>query len=269
LRDLRARVLAAPTHRNLVCVIAPSGAGKSTFLQSVFVRETPEPDLVILAPGFVDRGRLSISFLYEYLLRALRTPYREVQGLSPMERHEALLARLDALAAEEKRVALLLDDAHLFSEELLLSVKAWVEMAKGYRRLMGVILVGQEELGDRLALPRFRQIRGRADIIEWPEFTARHIRSYLDFKVQLAGGEFGRVFQDDVPAAIAKRLKGGHADQLATPMAVEACAALAMRWAWAAEEKHVTAAHVRDARAAAEDYEEAEEAAPARATAAA
>ena len=242
-RRLQPAIMSAPNHQALVVVVGPSTGGKTTFLDWI-AAGAPE-DVQIIQPRYVDRRKFNTSYLYEVMLRELGICEGARIPGSVARRHQLLEEGLLKAAQDERRVALLVDDAHRLKDEDLMNVKGWVEMRAGFRRLLGVVLVGQEELAGLLRGEKFRAIRSRAQIVRWPRFE-RYAAEFLEHRLATAGARFGAVFAPEAAQAIVARVQQTyHGDHEVTPAEIEACAVLAMRSAARAGDDRVTPKLVR------------------------
>ena len=242
-RRLQPVFLAAPNHQALVIAIGPSTGGKTTFLDWLF----PESGngLQMIQPRYVDRRKYNTSYLYEVALLTLDACKPGKVPGSIRRREELLEGALVKAVQEERRVALLVDDAHRLKDEDLLCLKGWVEMRANFRRLLGVILVGQEELASRLKDAGFRALRSRAQIVRWPRFE-RYAADFLEHRLRGIGCAYGKVFAEDAAPEVVRRIQATyHGDHEVTPAEIESCAALALRAAARASQDRVRGSLVR------------------------
>ena len=101
--------------------------------------------------------------------------------------HEQLFSTLAHLAGSGKRVALIIDEAHCLHPELLEGIRLLSNLETDKRRLLSLLLVGQNELEQTLKLPSMRALRQRISI--WHRLrplTWRESADYIRHRVQVA-----------------------------------------------------------------------------------
>jgi general secretion pathway protein A len=106
--------------------------------------------------------------------------------------HDALFTVLSKLAGSGKRVALLIDEAHCLSPELLEGLRLLSNLETGKRKLVSLLLVGQNELERTLQHPAMRALRQRISV--WHRlrpFTWRESREYIHHRLQVARARGG------------------------------------------------------------------------------
>lgn len=101
--------------------------------------------------------------------------------------HDQLFKLLAKLAGRGKRVALLIDEAHCLPPELLEGLRLLSNLETGKRKLVSLLLVGQNELEHTLQLPGMRALRQRISV--WHRlspFTWRESAEYIHHRLQFA-----------------------------------------------------------------------------------
>ena len=78
--------------------------------------------------------------------------------------HDALFTVLARLAGRGKRVALVIDEAHCLPPELLEGLRLLSNLETGKRKLLSLLLVGQNELEQTLQAPEMRALRQRISV---------------------------------------------------------------------------------------------------------
>lgn len=101
---------------------------------------------------------------YEELLRAL---YRDLGGGELPQSsgvgslHDALYEKLIGLAASGERVVLIIDEAHVLSPDMLENLRLLTNLETDERKLVSLMLFGQNELEETLARREMRPLRQR------------------------------------------------------------------------------------------------------------
>ena len=106
---------------------------------------------------------------------------------SSAQLHDRLFNVLAQLAGRGHRVALLIDEAHRLTPELLEGLRLLSNLETGKRKLISLMLVGQNELEQTLQVPDMRALRQRISV--WHRlrpFTRRESKEYIRYRLQLA-----------------------------------------------------------------------------------
>ena len=123
--------------------------------------------------------------------------------------HDELFNLLAQLAGRGYRVALLIDEAHRLPPELLEGLRLLSNLETGQRKLISLLLVGQNELEQTLQQPGMRALRQRISV--WHRlrpFTRGESAEYIRHRLAVADG-FGK-FAISTPACwIAHHYAGG------------------------------------------------------------
>jgi len=106
---------------------------------------------------------------------------------SSAQLHEQLFGSLAKLAGSGKRVALLIDEAHCLQPELLEGLRLLSNLETDKRKLLSLLLVGQNELEQTLKLPSMRALRQRISV--WHRlrpFTWQESADYIRHRLRVA-----------------------------------------------------------------------------------
>jgi len=128
---------------------------------------------------------------------------------SSAQLHEQLFGVLAKFAASGTRVALLIDEAHCLQPELLEGLRLLSNLETDKRKLLSLMLVGQNELEQTLKLPGMRALRQRISIwYRLRPFSLRESMDYIQHRLQVAHVPDG--FNITGPAClVAHRYAGG------------------------------------------------------------
>jgi general secretion pathway protein A len=101
--------------------------------------------------------------------------------------HDALFNVLARLAGRGVRVALLIDEAHCLPPELLEGLRLLSNLETGKRKLISLMLVGQNELEQTLQAPGMRALRQRISVwYRLRPFTRRESAQYIRYRLRVA-----------------------------------------------------------------------------------
>jgi MSHA biogenesis protein MshM len=106
-----------------------------------------------------------------------------------------LQKRLAEIYASERKVVLLIDEAHAMPEETLDQLRLLSQVEASGNKIMQILLFGPEELDHNLALPELRPVRERiTQSFRLRRLNLKDISQYLAFKLKAAGYEGPPIF---------------------------------------------------------------------------
>lgn len=170
----------------IIVVVGEVGSGK-TMLCRMLADRLPRDkvELVYLANPSFAPGEILLSLLADWGLPA------------PTDR-PALLAIQDALMerhAQGRRVVVLIDEAQAMSPESLDEIKLLSNLETEQRKLLQIVLFGQPELDQLLALPRLRQVRDRVvHRFDLSPLDGDDACAYVYHRLRRAGWQGGALF---------------------------------------------------------------------------
>jgi len=172
------------------------GTGKTTLLRAVLDRVPADTDtalilntagltpidlLKLIAAEFRLRGRLETKADYVIALNALL-----------LERHRAGL-----------NTVLIIDEAQNLGPEALEEVRLISNLETHTDKLLQIVLTGQPELRQKLALPALRQLRQRIAVQHHVQpLRVEEVASYLRHRIGVAGGSYEEIFAEGVEPLI-------------------------------------------------------------------
>lgn len=171
----------------IIVVVGEVGSGK-TMLCRMLAERLPRDrvELVYLANPSFGPGEILHSLLADWGLPA------------PTDR-PALLAIQDALMerhAQGRRVAVLIDEAQAMSPESLEEIKLLSNLETEQSKLLQIVLFGQPELDELLALPKLRQVRDRVvHRFDLTPLDSDDACAYVYHRLRLAGWLGGNLFE--------------------------------------------------------------------------
>jgi type II secretory pathway predicted ATPase ExeA len=247
-RYVRATLLDAAQHHGFVAIVGESGAGKTTLAEDLDERiKADRRDVLVVRPyvlameGNDVKGKtLKSSHIAEALICAL-DPAASVKS-SPQARYAQLHALLRASRAAGRRHLLLIEEAHCLPLATLKHLKRFLELKDGMQRLLGIALIGQPELRERLGSQNaeVREVAQRCEIVELEALDAQ-LEGYLQHKFARFELKLADVFTPDAFDAIRTRLihmprggRPGQARSLCFPLVVNNLVCRAMNAAAAA-----------------------------------
>jgi len=189
----------------MMLITGVSGSGKTTMIEEI-VTETNSIDMPI---SVIDCANLAGSDLLELYLEALG-----VVAAPGMSNARAVRETLTNLGRTKKPV-LILDDAHLLSEDDLKIVYMLCNLKQNGVHLVQVILAGQPALRETLLSPGYEQIHQRLvatcniDNLEMAE-----TREYIQHKLRSVGWDNNPAIAENVFTAV-------HTSSLGVPRQID------------------------------------------------
>jgi type II secretory pathway predicted ATPase ExeA len=158
------------------------------------------------------RSKVTHAFIFNPLLSTsdlLRHVVADFGIKEPKTNRSDLLLQLNQFLIEVYRsgstAALLVDEAHLLSAELLEEIRLLSNIETAQHKLLQILLVGQPELDDILDSPYLRQLKQRVALrCRLEPLDENEVRGYIDRRLQLAGapGRLQEIFPPETLARI-------------------------------------------------------------------
>lgn len=212
-RYVRAAMLEAATNHGFIAIIGQSGSGKSTLREDLEerIREERRPIVLIkpyvhgMEPSQANGKPLRSGHIAEAIVDAL-APGVALKS-SPQARYKQVHELLKASRAAGYTHLLVIEEAHRLPIPTLKHLKNFMELKDGLRRLLGVCLIGQNELYNTLSErnPEVREIVQRCEQITM-EPLDNDVEAYLQLKFERLGVKLADVFEPDAMDAIRARL---------------------------------------------------------------
>ena len=254
-RYVRACLLDCAMHHGFVAVVGESGAGKSTLAEDLDERiKADGRDVLVIRPYVLameandQKGKtLKSSQIAESIAWAL-DPQLKIKN-SPQARFQQVHDLLKASRRAGRRHLLLIEEAHCMPLATLKHLKRFLELKDGMQRLIGVALIGQPELRDRLGSQNaeVREVAQRCEIVELEPLDGE-LEGYLTHKFARFSLKLSDVFVPEAFDAMRARLihmprggRPGQARSLCFPLVVNNLVCRAMNAAAAAHWPQVDA----------------------------
>lgn len=205
-RYIRESMYYAAKHGGFVAVIGESGSGKSTLRRDLIDRiQRDQEQIVIVQPKTIDKRVLTAAHICDAIIADLST---ETPKLSLEAKGRQVQRILASSARTGIAHALIIEEAHDLSVSTLKYLKRFWELEDGFRKLLGIILIGQPELGDRLDERRNYEAREVIRRIEQARLKPLNgnLEEYLTLKFGRVGVKLDKVFEKDAFDAIRARL---------------------------------------------------------------
>ncbi|CAN2041050.1 hypothetical protein GMMP15_260008 [Candidatus Magnetomoraceae bacterium gMMP-15] len=231
---LKEMMLDAAKYTGFCAVWGEVGSGKSMIRKTV-IQELQKAGIGIVFPQIIDKARVYPGSLLDAIIldisqekpkRTLEYKSRQVGDLLKQRTQNGM------------KQILILEEAHLLTIRALKALKQIFELEDGFKRLIGIILIGQPELKhllDESLHPELREVIRRISLAKIRGLD-RELERYLSHKFQRIGQRISDVFDGDAINAMRRRLNGN-----TYPLTINNFAAKAMNFAFEIGESKVTA----------------------------
>ena len=243
-RYIEAAMLDAAKHGGFLAVIGEVGSGKSVMRRKVVEQLKKDGDTIVIYPQMIDKSRVNAASICDAIIMDLseQKPSMKLEAKT-RQVHKLLLER----AKQNFRSVLIIEEAHDLHTNTLKYLKRFYEMEDGYRKLLGIILVGQTELKNLFNEQAHIEMREVIRRIQTAEIKGLNgnTKDYLRLKFKRINAKVEDIFDDGAFTALNSRLttKDRRDKTLshAYPLIVNNYAARAMNMACELGEKKVTA----------------------------
>lgn len=121
---------------------------------------------------------------------ALELGLKQSANIDAQQLSQLLQRQLLLLAAQQKQLVLLIDEAQALPDETLEALRLLTNLETEQRKLLQVVLFGQPELNQRLAQSKFRQLRQRISFsFDLTVQNRAQTQAYLSTRLALAGAQ--------------------------------------------------------------------------------
>lgn len=214
IKKVRAAVRNTAEHGGMLAVISESGGGKSTIRKDLaqWIKNSDRP-VVTIEPyviGMEDdmrKGRpLKAEDIVTAIMRRLSPSCKIPRGnqLRLNQMHDLLKTS----AVTGNRHILIIEEAHRLATPTIRHMKTFYELDDGFTSLLGILLIGQTELGWKLGDDNFevREVTQRLEK-RFLDPMDNDVEQYLRHKFDRIGAKFDEVFAADAVEAMVARLR--------------------------------------------------------------
>lgn len=189
-REGLGRLCYTAEHQLFAVVTAEVGCGKTTLIRRLTDSLDPEKYLVL----YLSDSQLTPRWFYNGLLQQLGAEPKFYRGDAKLSLHQQLEYMRQA---KHKKVVTIVDEAHLLKRETLEEIRFMLNYQMDSMSPMALILVGQNELWDKLNLQAYAAVRQRIDLkCELPFFDCAQTKKYIQAHLAYAEGP-DEIFTDE------------------------------------------------------------------------
>ena len=187
--------------RGFMALIAKPGMGKTTLLFKLLERLGNSA-----RTAFLFQTQCDSREFFHYLLSDMGI---DSKGQDLARMHDQLNGVLLAEARAGRRFVLIIDEAQNLADSVLETVRLLSDFETPRAKLMQIILAGQPQLAEKLALPHLVQLRQRISLLARLEaFSQEETQAYVDHRLKVAGYAGPPLFTSEAMEIIAARSKG-------------------------------------------------------------
>lgn len=244
-RYIEATMLDAARHGGFIAVIGEVGSGKSVMRRKVVEQLKRDGDTMVIFPQMIDKTRLTAGSICDAIIQDVSSEKCKTKLEDKTRQVQRLL--LDR-SKSGYRACLIIEEAHDLNVNTLKYLKRFYELEDGYRKLLGIILIGQTELKHMFNEAQnvdMREVIRRVQVAEIKGLNG-HLKDYLSLKFKRVGADIAQIFEDEAFEALGRRLTSTTRDgkskvSHAYPLLVNNYTAKAMNLAFEMGEPRISA----------------------------
>ena len=241
---IRELMLDAARNAGFAAIYGEVGSGKSVMRKAV-CEQLKEEGIAVVYPVILDKSRISPASLLDAIISDIAPETKPKMRLE-MKTRQALKLLRDRFSTGHRQV-LIIEEAHMLDITAFKSLKQIAELEEGFRKLCGIVLIGQPELQFILSDSRhdMREVTRRITKAQITGMSSDDVKSYLVHKLARVGCKADKVFTDDAYEAFKRKLSGtdtkGREENQTYPLSINSLSARAMNMAARIGEERVTA----------------------------
>jgi general secretion pathway protein A len=192
-------------HKGFVVITGEVGTGKTLLLRCLLRLLKESKDI---AYAYVFNGRLSPAEFLQYILCDLGL---QASGKNKSELLLELGQFLVSRGSKKLTTVLIIDEAHLLTEDILEEVRLLSNLETPDEKLLQIVLVGQPELDDKLDSLGLRQLKQRIALrAQLAPLDIRETGEYIEKRLQIAGASLqgDPIFPQETAAAVYQHSHG-------------------------------------------------------------
>ena len=198
---LEALLYAITAGEGMVKVTGEVGSGKTMLCRVLMERLPPTVETIYLAVPSLTRDEMLAAIAAELDI--------DTAGATTTKLVRSLQERLIEMHARGKQVVALIDEAHAMPLGTLEEIRLLSNLETEKDKLLQIVLFGQPELDQHLALPHMRQLKERIthSFLLGP-LPSRDVHEYVNFRLRAAGYHGPDLFGPDALRLIAEASEG-------------------------------------------------------------
>ncbi|MDV6341473.1 AAA family ATPase [Nitrosomonas sp. Is24] len=167
--------------RGLIVVTGPIGSGKTTLSQMI---KSDFPENIKLI--WMAEPPANSSDLYLFLAQELGVQPTSAEKTFVMRDIRNALLRINA---EGKKCLVIMDESHLMTEDVINGIRLLNNLEEGSTKLIQLLLLGQEELMEKINRPEMAPFKQRIAALETlGKMNVDRVLQYIKHRIHVAGG---------------------------------------------------------------------------------
>lgn len=215
IRYVRESMRMTARHGGFMAVVGESGSGKSTLRRDLieWIKNESQPVLVIepYVLGMEDNDTQGKTLKAGHIAEAIMATV--APGVTPKRSPEARFRQVHNTLKESFRAGnrhiLIIEEAHGLPIPTLKHLKRFFELEDGFSKLLGIVLIGQSELGQKLdeRNPAVREVVQRCEVVNLLPLD-NELEGYLSHRFRLVGKPLQEVMNSKAIEALQHKLTG-------------------------------------------------------------
>jgi general secretion pathway protein A len=190
------------TKKGFALVCGDVGTGKTMLINSLLEQLPDGVTPVLIANPFVSSQELLLYLAYALGVNA--TGAEKVLELTDAVKNALIEAK-----SRDKHLVLIIDEAHLLSDQALEEVRLLSNIETPDQKLLQILLVGQYELSHSLDRPEMRHLRQRINVNRFlAHLNLADTVAYIDHRLRQVGSSYASVFEENCGRLIFKLTQG-------------------------------------------------------------
>jgi len=200
-KEILGRLGYAVQGNRFAVLTAGVGVGKSTLARCFTRSLSPEKYTAL----YLSDSQLTPRWFYKGLLDQLGMESKFYRGDAKRQLHKQLKIIREI---HHRNIAVIVDEAHLLERETLEEIRFMLNTDMDSFSPMSLVLLGQNELWDKLRMQQYAAIRGRIDMkCELPGMDRSDLDAYMKAHLAYAGGK-DEIFTDSALDELHKHSAG-------------------------------------------------------------
>lgn len=226
-RYVREAMRATARHGGFMAVVGESGAGKSTLRRDLveWTKQESQP-VIIIEPyvlGMEDNDIKGKTLKSSHIAEAIMAAVAPREGIkrSPEARFRQVHDALRESHRAGNRHLLMIEEAHGLPIPTLKHLKRFFELEDGFSKLLGIVLIGQTELAQKLdeRNPSVREVVQRCEVVNLRPLDLE-LENYLHHRFGLINRPLNEVIDQGAIDALRNKLSGRGGYSVLYPLAV-------------------------------------------------
>lgn len=211
-RYIEAVMMDTALHSGFIAVIGEVQSGKSVIRKKVMENLKRDGNVVVIYPrsrrinvGDRPQSRINAVSLCDAIILDISDETPKIKTEHKVRQLERLLI---ARSNQGQKHVLVIEEAQNLTPVALKYLKQFYELEDGFKKLLGIILIGQTELKYMLDETRhvdMREVIRRVQVAEIHGLNG-NLREYLEFKFKRVGADIKNVFDEAAFDALSRRL---------------------------------------------------------------